>query len=112
MQTCAAASLDLTLKRNCSISPQAPQAVLRLLAPVSLGIAAVFARAGAWLRLLFAGLPFAGFAAAAPAAAFCLQGRHAADLERIELGRERLRGALLRRRRAAGLRRKLPQTGT
>jgi len=71
---------DLTIKRNCSISPQDLLYVLAFLACVSLGIAAVFAFFGAWPVL-----PFAGVEVLALAVAFYLNGRHAADYERIAL---------------------------
>jgi uncharacterized membrane protein len=74
-------AFDLTIKRNCSISPQDLLCVLALLASVSLGIAAGFAYFGAWPVL-----PFAGIELAVLAAAFYLNGRHAADYERIALG--------------------------
>jgi uncharacterized membrane protein len=74
-------AFDLTIKRNCSISPQDLLCVLAFLACVSLGIAAGFAYFGAWPVL-----PFAGIELIVLAAAFYLNGRHAADYERIALG--------------------------
>ena len=72
---------DLLLKRNCSISPAGLLWVYGLIAAVTLGIAAVFAALGAWVIL-----PFAGIEVVALGIAFALNGRHAADYERIELG--------------------------
>jgi len=71
---------DFTIKRNCSISPQDLLCVLACIACVSLGIAVVFACLGAWPIL-----PFAGIEVLALATAFYLNGRHAADYERIAL---------------------------
>jgi uncharacterized membrane protein len=78
-------AFDLTIKRNCSISPRDLLRVLALAACVSLGIAAGFALAGAWPIL-----PFAGLEVLALATAFYLNGRHAADYERIALSGDRL----------------------
>jgi len=78
-------SLDLTIKRNCSISPQGLLGVLAFAMCVSLGIASVFAFLGAWPIL-----PFAGIEMLALALAFYLNGRHAADYERIALADGRL----------------------
>ncbi len=69
---------SLVLKRNCSISPQALATVLGLSACLSFGIGIGFAAIGAWPIL-----PFAGLEIAALAAAFYVNGRHAADYERI-----------------------------
>ena len=77
---------SLTLKRNCSISPAGLACVFGALAVAVLSIGAGFAVAGAWLIL-----PFAGLEVLLLAGAFVLQARHAADYERIELGRGRLR---------------------
>ena len=55
---------DLTIKRNCSISPRDLLCVLASAACVSLGIAAGFALAGAWPILPFAGLEVLALAAA------------------------------------------------
>ena len=86
MHTAASESgFDFTIKRNCSISPQDLVCVLAFLACVSLGIAAVFACFGAWPIL-----PFAGIEVIVLAAAFYLNGRHAADYERIALRKGRL----------------------
>jgi len=78
-------AFDLAIKRNCSISPRNLLCVLALAACVSLGIAAGFALAGAWPIL-----PFAVLEVLALAAAFYLNGRHAADYERIALSGEKL----------------------
>ena len=81
MHTAASESaFDLTVKRNCSISPQDLLYVLAFISCVSLGIAAVFTYLGAWPVL-----PFAGVEVLALALAFYLNGRHAADYERIAL---------------------------
>ena len=81
MHTAASESaFDLTIKRNCSISPQDLLYVLALLTCVSLGIAVGFAFLGAWPIL-----PFAGIDVLALTLAFYLNGRHAADYERIAL---------------------------
>jgi len=72
---------SLLLKRNCSISPAGLLWVYGLIAAVTLGIAAVFATLGAWVIL-----PFAGIELAVLGIAFAVNGRHAADYERIELG--------------------------
>ncbi len=80
-----ASGFTVVLKRNCSISPAALARVFALMAVVTLGIGAGFAAAGAWLVL-----PFAGLEIAALAAAFLVNGRHAADYERIELLGSRL----------------------
>jgi uncharacterized membrane protein len=78
-------AFDLTIKRNCSISPRDLLCVLAFAACVTLGIAAGFALAGAWPIL-----PFAGLEILALAAAFYLNGRHAADYERIAVSGEKL----------------------
>jgi uncharacterized membrane protein len=78
-------AFDLTVKRNCSISPQDLLWVLAFLSCVSLGIASVFAYFGAWPVL-----PFAGIEVLAIAVAFYLNGRHAADYEHIALAEGRL----------------------
>lgn len=77
--------LDLIIKRNCSISPLELLCVLAFAMCVSLGIAAGFAYFGAWPIL-----PFAGIEMLALAAAFYLNGRHAADYERIALAEGKL----------------------
>jgi len=78
-------AFDLTIKRNCSISPRDLLCVLALAACMSLGIGAGFALAGAWPVL-----PFAGLEVVALAAAFYLNGRHAADYERIAVSGDKL----------------------
>ena len=98
MHTAASESaFDFTFKRNCSISPQDLLWVLAFLSCVSLGIASVFAYFGAWPVL-----PFAGVEVLALAMAFYLNGRHAADYERIALAQGRL---VVEARDAARLRR-------
>ena len=79
------AGFSLTLKRNCSISPAGLAGVFGALAAVALAIGAVFALAGAWLVL-----PFAGLEIAALTAAYLAYARRAADYERIELAAGRL----------------------
>jgi uncharacterized membrane protein len=71
---------SLTVKRNCSISPQALAVLLALTAGFAFAIGSAFALYGAWPIL-----PFAGLEIAALAAAFYLNGRRAADYERIAL---------------------------
>ena len=86
MHTAASESgLDLVIKRNCSISPRDLLWVLALAVCISLGIAVGFACVGAWPIL-----PFTGIEIAALAAAFYVNGRHAADYERIALVEGRL----------------------
>jgi uncharacterized membrane protein len=72
--------LDFVIKRNCSISPRDLLWVLALAVCMSLGIAIGFACIGAWPVL-----PFAGIEILALAGAFYVNGRHAADYERIAL---------------------------
>src|SRR5262245_48230471 len=74
------AGLSITVKRNCSISPQALAWLLALTAAFSFGIGIGFAVFGAWPVL-----PFVGLEVAALAAAFYVNGRHAADYERFAL---------------------------
>ncbi len=71
-------SFSLTVKRNCSISPQSCLRLLATMAMLGLGIALAFACLGAWMIL-----PFAVVEMLALATAFYLVGRHAADHERI-----------------------------
>jgi uncharacterized membrane protein len=78
--TGARSDFSLTVKRNCSISPQALAGLLAFIAGVSFAIGVAFTLYGAWPIL-----PFAGLEIAALAAAFYLNGRHAADYERIAL---------------------------
>lgn len=70
----------LTVKRNCSISPQDLLWILASIAVLTCGIAVAFAWLGAWLVL-----PFAGIEVVALATAFFLNGMHAADYERLAL---------------------------
>jgi len=72
---------SLLLKRNCSISPSGLMWAYGLIAVVTMVIAAGFAALGAWMIL-----PFAGIEILALGIAFALNGRHAGDYERIELG--------------------------
>lgn len=71
---------SITVKRNCSISPQALVCLLAFTAAVSFGIGIAFAVYGAWPVL-----PFVGLEIGALAAAFYVNGRHATDHERIAL---------------------------
>jgi uncharacterized membrane protein len=71
---------SITVKRNCSISPQALAWFLAFTAALSFGIGIAFAVFGAWPVL-----PFVGLEIAALAAAFYVNGRHATDYERIAL---------------------------
>lgn len=73
------ADFSLTVKRNCSISPQTLLWLLLATVLLSFGIATGFALMGAWLVF-----PFAGIEMGALAAALYVNGRHAADYERIE----------------------------
>ena len=73
------------IKRNCSASPTQLAAVFGSLVAVSLAFGAVFAALGFWMVL-----PFVGLELVAVAAAFLCYGRHAADVERIELAGDRL----------------------
>lgn len=81
-----AAGFRVMLKRNCSMSPHGLLLAFALLAALTLAVASAFALLGAWLIL-----PFAGLEVAALGAAFWFTARHAADYERIELARGRLR---------------------
>ncbi|MFO7189237.1 MAG: DUF2244 domain-containing protein [Pseudomonadota bacterium] len=74
----SAADFSLTVKRNCSISPQTLLWLLLATVLLSFGIATGFALLGAWPVL-----PFAGIEMLALAIAFYVNGRHAADYERI-----------------------------
>jgi uncharacterized membrane protein len=73
------------IKRNCSASPMQLAAVFGSLVAVSFAFGAVFAALGLWMVL-----PFVGLELVAVAAAFLCYGRHAADVERIELDAGRL----------------------
>ncbi len=76
----ASADFSLTVRRNCSISPQALAWLLALTACLSFAIGTGFALFGAWPVL-----PFAGLEIAALGAAFYANARHATDYERIAL---------------------------
>lgn len=71
---------DLTLRRNCSLAPQALLVALSAIALVSLAIGVGFALLGLWLVL-----PFVGLEVGALAAAFLVYARHVADRECIAL---------------------------
>jgi len=73
------------IKRNCSASPTQLAAVFGSLVAVSFAFAAAFAALGLWMVL-----PFVGLELMAVAVAFLCYGRHAADVERIELANDRL----------------------
>jgi uncharacterized membrane protein len=79
------AGFCLLLKRNCSISPAGLVWAYGLIAIMTMAIATALAVMGAWPVL-----PFAGVEIVALGIAFFLNGRHAADYERIELDRGRL----------------------
>lgn len=76
---------SLLLKRNCSISPSGLAWTFGLIALVTVGIAVFFATLGAWMVL-----PFAGIELTCLGIAFLMNGRHAADYERIQLDEGRL----------------------
>lgn len=76
----SAVGFVLIVKRNCSISPSGILRLLGLVMAVCFGIGIGFAWFGAWMIL-----PFAGLEMLALTAAFYLNGRHAADYERIAL---------------------------
>jgi len=76
---------SLLLKRNCSISPSGLLWAYGLIAIVTLAIAVFFAALGAWMIL-----PFAGLEILCLGVAFLMNGRHAADYERIALEEGRL----------------------
>ena len=71
---------SLTMKRNCSMSPQALVWLLVFTACLSFAIGIGFALFGAWPVL-----PFVGLEVAALGFAFYVNGRHATDYERIAL---------------------------
>jgi uncharacterized membrane protein len=71
---------SITVKRNCSISPQDCLRLLVTMAVICLGIGVVFACFGAWMIL-----PFAGLEIVLLGTAFYLVGRHAADREHIAI---------------------------
>lgn len=74
----SSAGFSLTTKRNCSLPPQALVWLLVFTACLSFAIGIGFALFGAWPVL-----PFIGLEVAALAVAFYVNGRHAADYERI-----------------------------
>lgn len=76
---------NLLLKRNCSISPSGLLLAFGLIATATLGTAVFFAWLGAWMIL-----PFAGVELVCLGIAFLVNGRHAADYERIALDAGRL----------------------
>jgi uncharacterized membrane protein len=73
------------IKRNCSASPSQLAAVFGSLVAVSFAFGVAFAALGLWMVL-----PFVGLELVAVAAAFLCYGRHAADVERIELVADKL----------------------
>ena len=73
------------LKRNCSASPMQLAIVFGSLVALSFAFGAAFAALGFWMIL-----PFAGLELAAVAAAFVWIGRHATDVEQIDLTDDRL----------------------
>jgi uncharacterized membrane protein len=76
---------SLTMKRNCSVSPQALVWLLVFTACLSFAIGIGFALFGAWPVL-----PFVGLEVAALGLAFLENGRHATDYERIALRKDAL----------------------
>ena len=76
---------SLTMKRNCSVSPQALVWLLVFTACLSFAIGIGFALFGAWPVL-----PFVGLEVAALGLAFFANGRHATDYERIALRKDAL----------------------
>lgn len=73
------------LKRNCALSPRQSALWFISLAAVSLSVALMFASLGAWLVVPFAVLEVAGLFAA-----FYWFSRHAADYEKVRVGRGRV----------------------
>ncbi|MGZ8254330.1 MAG: DUF2244 domain-containing protein [Burkholderiaceae bacterium] len=73
------------IKRNCSASPTQLAAVFGSLVAVSFAFGGVFAALGLWMVL-----PFVGLEVVAVGVAFLCCGRHAADVERIELANDKL----------------------
>jgi uncharacterized membrane protein len=69
---------ELTLRRNCSITPRGALAAFALCAAFSLAIAIAFAWVGAWMVL-----PFAGIEMVALAAALVAFARHTGDYEAL-----------------------------
>ena len=68
------------IKRNCSASPRQLALVFASIVLVSTAFGIAFAMHGAWMIL-----PFVAIELAAVSAAFICYGRHAADVERIEV---------------------------
>ena len=79
------AGFCLLLKRNCSITPAGLMCAYGLIAIMTMAIATALAVMGAWPILPFAGVEIVGLGIA-----FLMNGRHAADYERIELESGRL----------------------
>lgn len=89
------------IKRNCSASPMQLAAVFASIVAVSLTFGVAFALHGAWMIL-----PFVAIELAAVSAAFVCYGRHAADVERIDVAAgqirvERLDGGRVQREQVA-----------
>ena len=79
VQTAAPDSgFELTLRRNCSITPRGALAAFALCGAISLVIGIVFAWAGAWMIL-----PFVGVEIMALAAALVAFARHTGDYEAL-----------------------------
>jgi uncharacterized membrane protein len=78
-------AVEFVSRRNCSLSPRALMAVFGSAVAVSFAFGVMFAAAGAWLVL-----PFAGVELLALAAAFVVYGRHATDGERLRFTGEAL----------------------
>lgn len=74
------------IKRNCSASPMQLAAVFASIVAVSLTFGVVFALHGAWMIL-----PFVAIELAAVSAAFVCYGRHAGDVERIDVAAGQIR---------------------
>jgi uncharacterized membrane protein len=81
-----AASARWLIKRNCSASPGQLAWVFCSLVGLSFVVGVAFASRGLWMIL-----PFVGLEVAAMALAYFMTARHAADLERIEIGDGALR---------------------
>lgn len=74
------------IKRNCSASPKQLAAVFASIVAVSLSFGTAFAMHGAWMIL-----PFVAIELVAVSAAFVCYGRHAADIERIDVAAGQIR---------------------
>lgn len=81
------------MRRNCSLSPRQLAIWFLTVSIISLGVASLFALAGAWMIL-----PFAFLEVAALGVAFVVYARHAADFERIVVKSD---GVVIERRRAS-----------